>query len=215
VPGLGNGTPYIAKWYEVRKNVTFDQPYFAMTGAWARGSYSSGYRCESPNYGQLYCDVIPGSVSQTGLTLQTFVFHVWTIDGQDLGWFPASPSQATMAYSVLGEYELDAVTSIDLSYQEWVYYPRISIGWQDLNEHEDGFVLERKGASTGVWETIDTLPPSEGTIWSYYEDYNILGSETYTYRVKPYTTNQPSVAWSPEVEMKARPMPPENVQCYV
>jgi hypothetical protein len=214
VPGLYDGV-YFVKRNEIRKNVTFDEPYLALTGAWDRGSYSRGYSAESPNYGQLYSSVVSGSVSATGLTTRTYVYQVWDFGGDYVGWFPCSPSQATMAYSVLGEYELDAVTSVDLYYPEWVYYPYIYVEWQDLNEHEDGFVLERKGASTGVWETIDTLPPSDGTIWSHYYDYSILGSETYTYRVKPYTAHQPSVSWSPEVEMKARPMPPENVQCYV
>ena len=93
------------------------------------------------------------------------------------------------------------------------YEIRIKIYWDDENSIEDGFAIERKDASVGVWFPLDTVPPGDGQV--SYHDYSIVGSETYTYRVRPFTVSGQDGPWSEELQIKAWPMPPENVQCEV
>lgn len=92
---------YIAKRHEVRKAVTFPTVYcdFAV---WGRGVSTTGWNIGNPNYGEGFCEVVPGTVTNTGATLRTYVYEVINILGQTIGWFPTTPANVTFAYSVLG-----------------------------------------------------------------------------------------------------------------
>ena len=50
-----------------------------------------------------WCDVVSGSVTQTGATLKTYVYKVYSISGQYLGYYPTSPGNVTFAYTALGD----------------------------------------------------------------------------------------------------------------
>lgn len=100
VPGLADGV-YIVKRYDVRKTVTFPQSFASIPYAWGRGVATNGYSAANPNFAMGWSKVVSGSVTGTQATLQTYVYQVWTILGYYLGWYPASPSNATFAYTVL------------------------------------------------------------------------------------------------------------------
>ncbi len=97
--GLADGV-YIVERHEVRKNVTFS-PHTSIN-VWGRGVGTVGWSLESPNFTMGYCDVVPGTVTSTSATLRTYVYKVWNIAGQYLGYYPSSPSNVNFNYSVLG-----------------------------------------------------------------------------------------------------------------
>jgi len=101
-PGLAPGV-YIVKRYDVRKTITFPQAFESTPHVWGRGVSTNGYSIENPNFGMGWCDIVPGSVTPTGATLQTYCYivydYVWQIP---IGWFPTSPSNVTFAYTALG-----------------------------------------------------------------------------------------------------------------
>ncbi|MDD2286781.1 MAG: S8 family serine peptidase, partial [Paludibacter sp.] len=99
--GLATGN-YLVKRIEVQKTVTLPDNVYNVTGAWGRGVFTSGWSAASPNFGEGFCEVVPGSLTGTSMTLRTYVYQVWSIAGSYLGYYPTSPSNATFAYSVLG-----------------------------------------------------------------------------------------------------------------
>ena len=101
VPGLASST-YIVKRHEVRKDISFPQSFCQIIGAWGRGVYSSGWHQGNPNYGEGFCEVVPGTLTTTGATLRTYVYQVYSINGSYLGYYPSSPANVTFAYSALG-----------------------------------------------------------------------------------------------------------------
>ncbi|MHC1705747.1 MAG: S8 family serine peptidase [Tenuifilaceae bacterium] len=101
ITGLVSGN-YVVKRHEVRKIVTFPESFCNITGAWGRGVGSIGWNMDSRFYGEGFCEVFPGSLTNTGVTLRTYVYEVWTMLGSYLGYYPTTPSNATFAYTVLG-----------------------------------------------------------------------------------------------------------------
>ena len=101
VPGLASST-YIVKRHEVRKDISFPQSFCQIIGAWGRGVYSSGWHQGNPNYGEGFCEVVPGTLTTTGATLRTYVYQVYSINGSYLGYYPSLPANVTFAYSALG-----------------------------------------------------------------------------------------------------------------
>ncbi len=99
--GLSSGV-YFVKRYEVRKNVNFPQSFYSLIGVWGRGVSTTGWDKSSPNLGMKFCEVVPGTVSTTGVTLRTYVYQVWSISGAYLGYYPTSPSNVHFAYTALG-----------------------------------------------------------------------------------------------------------------
>jgi hypothetical protein len=85
--------------------------------------------------------------------------------------------------------------------------------WDDNNCSELGYIIERKDATSGQWSVIDT------TTWDVegYTDPQVMGSETYYYRIKAYNSFGAS-GYSNTVSKKAHPRPPtlrcvENWYC--
>lgn len=62
---LASGT-YIAKRHEVRKAVTFPAAFCQIIGAWGRGVSTTGWNMGNPNYGEGFCDIVPGTLTNTG-----------------------------------------------------------------------------------------------------------------------------------------------------
>lgn len=94
--GLATGT-YIAKRYEVRKTVSLGG--LASPSIWCRPE-TAGWSGANPNWQTGWCTV----VSQTATTaeLKTYVYEVWTIAGQYVGYRPTTPSAATFQYTLYG-----------------------------------------------------------------------------------------------------------------
>ena len=55
----------------------------------------------------------------------------------------------------------------------------VIIGWNDNARIEEGFAIERRLVTGGVWEEIGTGGPDT----SYFQDLDIVGTTEYTYRV--------------------------------
>ncbi|TXH28459.1 MAG: T9SS type A sorting domain-containing protein [Cyclobacteriaceae bacterium] len=100
-PGIATGT-YIVKRKEVRKSVTFPTALCQLIGVWGRGVGSTGWSLINPNFGEGFVEVVPGTASNTGVTLRTYVYEVTSVLGQPLGHYPTTPGNVTFNYTVLG-----------------------------------------------------------------------------------------------------------------
>jgi hypothetical protein len=111
VSGLIDGLQYYVKRVEVRKNITFS--YMNEPNVWCRGVESTGWTKEENdhnvkrNFGQGFCELVPGTLTNTSATLRTYVYNVWNYSvlgtpGSYIGKFPTTPSNATFAYTVHG-----------------------------------------------------------------------------------------------------------------
>lgn len=98
---------------EVRTNVTFP-PMCNIIGVWGRGIGTTGYREERNRiFGEGICEVVPGTLTNTGCTLRTWIYEVATITGQYLGFYPASPQNVVMQYTILGVPLPTAITGLN------------------------------------------------------------------------------------------------------
>lgn len=100
-PGLSTAN-YLVKRHEVRKTITFPSNFLCIGGVWGRGVSTTGWNLSSPNFGEGFCEVVPGTQTNTGVTLRTYIYEIWSISGSYLGYYPQSPSNVSFAYSVLG-----------------------------------------------------------------------------------------------------------------
>jgi len=94
---------------------------------------------------------------------------------------------------------------------EWVgpntYTPGIGVEWTDNNPNELGYKIERKDSTHMVWEEVGSAPK-----WatSYTDTLDLVGSQTYWYRVRAY--NQAGYSgYSNEKRVRSYPNPPSNV----
>jgi hypothetical protein len=89
----------------------------------------------------------------------------------------------------------------------------IDIGWNDNNDYEEGWIIQRKIYGTSGWITLDTLPMNGGSYVSH-KDYDYTGGETYSYRVRPFGAGQNNVAYSPEFHVTSRPNRPLSMVAH-
>ncbi|MCY1633075.1 S8 family peptidase [Marinifilum sp. D737] len=101
VLGLASGT-YLVKRHEVQKDVQFPQGFCSLVGAWGRGVSTSGFNVLNPNFGEGFCEVVQGTLTDTGVSLRTYVYEIWSITGAYIGYYPTSPSNVNFAYTTLG-----------------------------------------------------------------------------------------------------------------
>jgi hypothetical protein len=99
-PGLSDAY-YTVKRHDVQHTVSFSP----MNGAhvWGRGVSSTGWSSDQINYALGWCDAVPGTVTSTSAVLRTYVYEVWTILGQWVGWYPTTPQNVAYAYTVFGQ----------------------------------------------------------------------------------------------------------------
>ena len=101
VPGLADAA-YIVRRSEVRTIVTFPA-MCNIVGVWGRGVGTTGYREENGrNFGEGICEVVPGTLTNTGCTLRTWVYEVWSASGQYIGFRPVTPANVVFQYTILG-----------------------------------------------------------------------------------------------------------------
>jgi len=101
VPGLADAA-YIVDRIEIRRAVTFP-PMCTITGAWGRGIGTTGYREEfGTSFGEGICEVVPGTLTNTGCTLRTWIYEVRSSVGQYLGFYPTNANNAVFQYTLLG-----------------------------------------------------------------------------------------------------------------
>ncbi len=99
--GLSTGN-YLVKRIEIQKTISLPENLYNIIGVWGRGVFTTGWSMANPNFGEGFCEVVPGSLTSNNVTLRSYVYQVWDISGSYLGYFPSSPSDVTFAYSVLG-----------------------------------------------------------------------------------------------------------------
>ena len=101
VPGLPDAT-YIVRRSEVRTTVNFPA-MCNIIGVWGRGIGTTGFREENGvNFGEGICEVVPGTLTNTGATLRTWVYEIWSASGQYIGFRPVTPANVVFQYTILG-----------------------------------------------------------------------------------------------------------------
>lgn len=211
--GLSDGV-HFAQQYKIIKNITFPREFVSTPLVWGRGVATLGFTGANPNYGAGYTEVIDGSVTTTGCVLKTFVYEVWELGNKSLGFFPCEPSQVQFAYTALGEHLLHSPDYISAGMHWDIHKQEVEVNFSDPNDTEDGYVIERKPATTGVWEIVDTLEPLEVPYFTYI-DTTYVGSEMYSYRIKAFNESQPNPSYSEEVTFKTQPRWPSNYSAKV
>ena len=100
-PGLPDAA-YVVKRSEVRKAITL--PTMCSTiGVWGRGVGTTGYREENGrSFGEGICEVVPGTLTSAGCTLRTWIYEVWSVNGQYLGFYPRAANNVVFQYTILG-----------------------------------------------------------------------------------------------------------------
>lgn len=97
VSGLNDGI-YSVERHEVRKTVSYS--WKDQVNAWCRGVATTGFSLANPNFGMGWCE--PVSVSSNQAVLRTYVYKVYNLAGQFVGWYPSTPSNTSFAYTVHG-----------------------------------------------------------------------------------------------------------------
>lgn len=62
---------------------------------------------------------------------------------------------------------------------------RIDLNWMDLANNEQGYIIQRKSGSEGLWTQIATMPSNSCS----YQDLELESHTTYHYRAKAYNAN--------------------------
>lgn len=148
VPGLADAA-YVVRRREVRANVTFPA-MCNILGVWGRGVGTTGFREENGrNFGEGICEVVPGTLTNTGATLRTWIYEVWAVNGQYLGFYPKQANQVVFQYSILG-----------------VPIPSFSIsGPTNFCIGTTNYSIDQLGANTINWILSNTpLTPNAGSI---------------------------------------------------
>jgi len=204
---------YLTDRYCIRKWISFEDSCLVTPHVWGRGAGTIGYSGANPNYGIGYTGIVPGTITNEGCEIQTFVYHVYTYPyPQEVGWFPCGVSGVRFAITLLEEFTLEPPPFFNCSRD---YYDEfIKVYFEDPNAYEDGWVIERKDATTEQWQVLDTIPNNPNPYYSY-EDYYPVGGETYAYRVKPFIYGRDEIAYSDEDTVTARPLRPTSISLEV
>jgi hypothetical protein len=84
---------------------------------------------------------------------------------------------------------------------------KICIRWTDPDMNQTGFKIERKSALQPQWSLLASI---DSNVTSYYDSNNLLGSETYYYRVRAFDQWYNS-EFSNQATVKNIPNPPRNL----
>jgi len=111
VNGLFDNIEYSVIRNEIRTTINFS--YTENPEVWCRGVESIGWTKEENhggakrNFGQGFCEVVPGTVTNTSAILRTYIYSVWSFNilgqpGDFIGTFPVEESNVVFAYTVHG-----------------------------------------------------------------------------------------------------------------
>jgi hypothetical protein len=125
-----------------------------------------------------------------------------THTAQFFGWGPSGHASETTEYSFVYHCDLPAPTITSVAAIDTCLH----LEWDDNNNCELGYVIQRKDDTDILWVFIDTTSSDAES----YTDYDVTGSETYYYRIKAYN-DFGSSDYSNTVSKKARPFPPLNL----
>jgi len=141
VPGLADGT-YLAERHRIEASVSYgSDPVYIMTPhVWGRGVVTNGYTDENPNHAMGWTQPVEGTVTKTGCELRTYVYEVWNVNGQHVGWYPCEPDQVQFAYTVLGRLEQGPPTVSLTNPQSGTYSSGeiITVSWNVVDDYLPG-----------------------------------------------------------------------------
>ena len=169
LPGLGDGT-YIVERHEVEKTVSFPSSFSSTPHVWGRGVASNGYSKADPNFTMGYCEVVPGTITNTSVRLRTYVYDIYIedpVDGFPDYWdtYPCDPGQVVFAYNALGTFPPLAVSisgPLFLDFKETGYYTvnvtggNGSIGYQWKIKNDGSSIWSNLGISQSQQVTMGT-----------------------------------------------------------
>lgn len=121
--GLGTlllaDTPDFAQWptgqYEVTRvrcevDVQFPVTFVSPPRAWGRGVGTDGMAFLGPQEGgtfyldlKRHCEVLDGSASESGCTLETYLYRLERVEDHAVSWYPVAPSELTWSWAALGK----------------------------------------------------------------------------------------------------------------
>ncbi len=172
--GLGTGV-YSAIRYEVQKEITFPEDFIHIEGIWGRGAFSNGWSLENPNFGEGFCEIVPGSLTETGATLRTYVYKLYNISGSYVGYYPTTPSNATFAYTILG------ILAPTIIAPDLICYSGSNVSLQDPPANTtitwDGTNVAYPNGNTGISVTVGAASTSTATIGTITASFTIDGTE--------------------------------------
>ncbi len=90
----------------VRRDVTFPVAFSSQPRIWGRGVVTKGYDDASPNFGENWCGV--AAQTPTGCTLETYVFQIFSPNGNFIKWCPDDPAHAVFAWTAMADPTLNA-----------------------------------------------------------------------------------------------------------
>jgi hypothetical protein len=155
-PGLAVGN-YVVRRHEVRRTVSL--PSMNNMQFWARSANNTGTLGwpTSPSYAQNWGELVPGTLTSSSATLRTYVYEIWTLTGQYVGYRPTTPGNVTFAYTALGQttpppppldvYITGSTLMMDGELGSWTAHPSGGTG-------SYSYVWSYLPSGTGWWETI-------------------------------------------------------------
>ncbi len=164
VPGLPNGFYWVKK-NKVDKTITFPNQFATIPHVWGRGVATQGFS-EDPEFGLGYCEPVDGTITNSGVTLRTYIYEVREICLDDpencdfIGWYPSYPDNVIYGYTTLGIETLPEPQNIQLS----ISGNNPIISWDAVNIEAsilDGYHVYRKIGSD-PWARL-TNNPQNGT----------------------------------------------------
>ncbi len=97
VPGFADGE-YVVKRHLVSTQVNYS--YMDSVHVWGDGVATIGASQANPNFGMGWCE--PASFDGSAAALNTYVYEVYDVAGNFIGWYPSSPSNVQFTYTVIG-----------------------------------------------------------------------------------------------------------------
>jgi len=165
INGLAAGV-YFVKRYEIKSNINFLKNETVV-------ATSNGLSPNNPNYGNPFTKIT--YLSETSATLTTYVYELYNILGQSVGFKPVSPSNVRFNVSLFAGMEKDLyLNNLTLTNQTTNFEAINHIETQNVTISGNSNVNFHAGNSI-VWKDGTTISPSgNGVVRAYIEPF-ILG----------------------------------------
>jgi len=218
---LASGVYFVETWRLVH-HFDFPEYYFdQLPAVLIRHRGAQGWSAENPNPMFPHGRVVPGTLTTSGCDIETYAYFVkFNILGQTINqWYPCNEEVCTgnpdvnFQITLAGRPGVIPPDYFDAGMHWDPFKQVVEVYFSDPNLHEAGYIIERKPATTGVWERVDSLGPQEGPYVTYW-DSTYTGSEVYSYRVGACRAGRPTT-FTDIVTFKTQPRHPDYFDPYV